>query len=316
MPPSPTFSVVITSYNYRSFVAEAVESALSQSLPPLEVIVIDDGSTDGTPAYLAERYGGHASVRIIATENRGQLAAFGEGARAASGDIVAFLDADDLWEPGYLERIAAVYSGQAGVDFVYTNMRFFGSRDDLFLKGSVSRDLGLSILLGAYHTRWQASATSAISLTRKLALQLLDVPAWMSQAWRTRADDCIVCGADILGGHKYYLAEPLVKYRAHGNNAWLSQKLDGEKALRHWLRADAMIEFYRSRAQLNPVLKAAHLRHVKHEFRSKPAPTREELADYLHLLGESSLPWASRLEHRFALWRHYLRSNSARKSAR
>ncbi len=307
MPASQNFSVVITSYNYISFVAEAVESALGQSLPPLEVIVIDDGSTDGTPAYLAERYGGHASVRIIATENRGQLAAFGEGARAARGEVIAFLDADDLWEADYLACIAAVYSANPAVDFVYTNMRFFGTRNDLFLKDAVNRDLGLSILLGAYRTRWQATATSAISLKRKLALELLDVPGWMTAAWRTRADDCIVCGADILGGRKYFLAEPLVKYRAHGNNAWLAQKMNGEKALRHWLRADIMIAHYRGVAQLDAALRAQHLRHVKHEFRSKPTPTREDLSDYLQLLSESSLPWGARWEHRFALWRHYLK---------
>jgi glycosyltransferase involved in cell wall biosynthesis len=299
-----TFSAVITSYNYRAFVVEAIDSALSQTLPALEVIVVDDGSSDGTPEMVSDRYWHDPRVRLIATENRGQLAAFATGVQAATGQIVAFLDADDVWEPGYLAAVAAVYQQHPKVDFVYTNMRFFGAREGVFLKDQVSRDLGLSILLGAYHTRWQASATSALSLQRRLALEVLDLPEGMFRKWRTRADDCISCGTDILGGRKYYLAEPLVRYRAHGDNAWLNKGSDGAAALRHWLQVESMLGHYRSMAGLDASSRAEHLRHVKHEFRSKPQPTAEDLGAYSRLLAQSSLSWPKRIEHRAAMWAH------------
>jgi len=307
IPLTISFSAVITSHNYRAFVSDAIDSALNQTLSPLEVIIVDDGSTDGTPAMLSERFQGAPSVRLIATENRGQLAAFVTGVRAAEGQIVAFLDADDVWEPGYLAAIAAVYRQHPKVDFVYANMRFFGTREGVFLKDQSSRDLGLSILLGAYHRRWQASATSAISLQRRLALEVLDLPEAMFIKWRTRADDCIACGADILGGRKYYLAEPLVRYRAHGNNAWLNKSSDGAVALQHWLRVEAMLAHYRAMAGLDPTSRADHLRHVKHEFRSKPQPTAEDLRVYSRLLSQSSLSWPKRIEHRVSMWAHLRR---------
>jgi glycosyltransferase involved in cell wall biosynthesis len=305
-----TFSVVITSYNYRAYVADAIDSVLNQTLPALEVIVVDDGSSDGTPAMVSDRYRGDPRVCVIATENRGQLAAFATGVQAATGQIVAFLDADDVWEPAYLAAVAAVYRQHPKVDFVYTNLRFFGTREGVFLKDQVSRDLGLSILLGAYSTRWQASATSALSFQRRLATEVLDVPEAMFSKWRTRADDCIACGTDILGGRKYYLAEPLVLYRAHGDNAWLNKHSDGAVALRHWLRVESMLSHYRAKAGLDPAFRAQQLRHVKHEFRSKPQPTAEDLRDYSRLLAQSSLSWIKRMEHRAAMWAHRRRKRT------
>lgn len=97
---APRVSVVIPTYNSRAFLGEAVASALAQTLPPHEVIVIDDGSTDGSDALLdelARDAGGR--VVVIRQANRGVAAARNAGLRAARGDLIAFLDADDVWSP-------------------------------------------------------------------------------------------------------------------------------------------------------------------------------------------------------------------------
>lgn len=301
-----SIGVVITSFNYRQFIAEAVDSALMQSHAALEVVVVDDGSTDGTVDFLRARYAAEPRLRLIATANCGQLAAFVTGARASRAQVVAFLDADDIWESDYLAKVAAVYDSQPKVDFIYTNMRFFGTRVGLLLPDTQSRDLGLSILLGAYHSRWQASATSAISARRALALQVLDVPEQMQARWPTQADVCLARGADILGAHKFYLGDALVRYRAHGGNAWLNQRSGDAAALKHGLRVQGMLAFYRERAGLHPDSRRENLRYVKHEFRSKRPVRYEELKLYLKLLGQSSLPWAKRIETRLSMWKHYL----------
>ena len=305
---SQRISVLITSYNYRQFIAEAVDSALAQSRPPDEILIIDDGSTDDTAGFLRERYANQPNVRLHSRENRGQLASFGEGARLASGDILALLDADDRWLPDYLARVLAVYQQQPEVDFIYTNMRYFGARQGLFLSDPDSRRLGLSVLLGAYSTRWQGSATSAMSLRRVLALEVLEIPEPYLGRWRTRADDWLVCGSDILRGHKNHLAEPLVEYRAHGNNAWLDQGRDPGASLRHWLKVESMLAYYRARAGLPPEVRADVLRHAKYEFLTRPQPSYKELRAYCRLIDGSSLPWSKRLERKFSMWRHYLRS--------
>jgi len=94
-------SAVIPTYNCGHMVVDAVRSALAQTYLPIEVIVIDDGSTDDTRDRLAE-FG--SSVRYIYQTNRGVSAARNRGVRESSGDAIAFLDSDDVWHPRKLER--------------------------------------------------------------------------------------------------------------------------------------------------------------------------------------------------------------------
>jgi glycosyltransferase involved in cell wall biosynthesis len=100
-------SVIIPTFNHARFLADAIESVLAQSLPPSEVIVVDDGSIDHTPAILA---GYQGRVQVVRQGNRGVAAARNTGATLASGELLAFLDADDAWLPGKLERqVARLY---------------------------------------------------------------------------------------------------------------------------------------------------------------------------------------------------------------
>jgi Glycosyl transferase family 2 len=102
---SPLVSIVIPTYNYGRFIGETVDSALAQGYSPVEVVVVDDGSTDDTRERLA-RYGDR--VRYIYQQNRGLSAARNTGIGAAHGEFIALLDSDDLWLPDKLERQIAV----------------------------------------------------------------------------------------------------------------------------------------------------------------------------------------------------------------
>lgn len=95
----PAVSVIIPTYNYARFVTEAVDSVLAQTYGDLEVIVVDDGSTDDTPERM-KTYGDR--VRYIRQANQGPSATRNNGIEAARGDLIAFLDADDVWHPGKL----------------------------------------------------------------------------------------------------------------------------------------------------------------------------------------------------------------------
>ena len=100
-----TMSVVIPAYNEEAYLPRAVRSALSQTLAPFEVIVVDDGSTDGT-GRVAAQFGNQ--VRYVRQENAGLSAARNRGIREASGTFVALLDSDDEWLPHHLEDAAGV----------------------------------------------------------------------------------------------------------------------------------------------------------------------------------------------------------------
>lgn len=100
--PAPRISVVITCFNYERFIALAVRSALEQQPPPFEVIVVNDGSSDGSAGVLA---GFGERIQVINQANQGQIAATNRGFAASRGDLVMFLDADDLLCPGALAML-------------------------------------------------------------------------------------------------------------------------------------------------------------------------------------------------------------------
>jgi len=116
----PQVSVVIPTYNRARYVGDAIESALSQTAPSVEVIVVDDGSTDETRA-VAARYAPEA--RYFWQPNAERGAARNQGLRLARGAFVAFLDSDDVWAPDKLERDLALFRRRPEVGFVYSDIQ-------------------------------------------------------------------------------------------------------------------------------------------------------------------------------------------------
>ncbi|MCP3445608.1 glycosyltransferase family A protein [Bradyrhizobium sp. CCGUVB14] len=119
-------SVIIAAYNAETYIAEAVESVLGQTVPPDEVIVIDDGSTDDTRNVLGE-FGDR--ITVLAQSNNGQAVAVNKALATAQGELIGFCDADDLWTPRKLELQLALLEHQGGVDAVFGKVEQFVSPD-------------------------------------------------------------------------------------------------------------------------------------------------------------------------------------------
>lgn len=122
MTDEPLISCVIPVYNHELYIGETIESVLTQTHRPLEVIVVDDGSTDGTAAVIA-RFGDR--VRYVYQTNAGPAAARNKGAELANGAYLAWLDSDDLWREDKLERQLAFLRARPDVDICLTYLQNF-----------------------------------------------------------------------------------------------------------------------------------------------------------------------------------------------
>lgn len=124
MTASSSVSVIIPAFNAERFLAEALDSAFSQTLLPWEVIVVNDGSTDAT-AEVAQRYG--SRITYIEQANQGTGAARNAGIAKSTGEFISFLDSDDIWEPRKLELQTAAFDADPALDLVFGFMKCFGA---------------------------------------------------------------------------------------------------------------------------------------------------------------------------------------------
>jgi glycosyltransferase involved in cell wall biosynthesis len=125
-PREPTISAVVRVYNGEAYIAETVAALLAQTRPADEVVIVDDGSTDGTPDVLA---GFGDAIRVVRQPNSGLAAAFNRCFAEARGDYVAVCDADDIWVPERLERQCAVLERHPDVDFLFGAVSIFGTSE-------------------------------------------------------------------------------------------------------------------------------------------------------------------------------------------
>jgi glycosyltransferase involved in cell wall biosynthesis len=105
---APLVSIIINNYNYADFLAAAIESALGQSYTPVEVLVVDDGSTDSSRQIIA-RYG--SRILPVLKTNGGQASAFNFGIAASHGEIICFLDSDDLFHRDKVKEVVGIFEG-------------------------------------------------------------------------------------------------------------------------------------------------------------------------------------------------------------
>ncbi len=120
----PLVSVVIPTYNRAASLVEAIDSVLAQTYPEMEIIVVDDGSTDDTRKIIPQRY---PQVRYFHQENNGVSRARNLGIREARGEFIAFLDSDDLWLSDKTEKQVACFNQYPDVGLVYTDLDVYDS---------------------------------------------------------------------------------------------------------------------------------------------------------------------------------------------
>ncbi len=150
---SPLVTIIIPAYNAKSYIRRSLGSALEQTYEKVEIIVVDDGSTDET-AEIVKSYG-DPRIKYIYQENQGQGAARNNGIKRSSGDYITFLDADDRYLPEKVERQVEFLQGHGEYHAVYCNaLHYYSDDPDRLLKknrkypsGDIFPDLLLSSLI-------------------------------------------------------------------------------------------------------------------------------------------------------------------------
>ena len=127
----PIVSVIMPCFNQGQFIEEAVESIIAQTFTPVEIIIINDGSTDIETVRLLNHYQ-KPNVSVIHTENRGPSAARNVGIHQAKGQYILPVDADDRIAPTYLEKAVPILASQPEIGIVYTQAELFGAKTGSF----------------------------------------------------------------------------------------------------------------------------------------------------------------------------------------
>ena len=131
-------SIITPAYNAERFLAATLDSVLNQTWPHWELIVVDDGSSDSTPAILAEYAGRDSRIHPLRQANAGSAAARNLGIRQAEGRYIVLLDADDLWEPQFLEKQLA-FMKEKNALLVYSSFKRIDEQGREFLKPFLCR---------------------------------------------------------------------------------------------------------------------------------------------------------------------------------
>lgn len=235
----PTVSIIINNYNYASFISQAIESAISQTCPAMEIIVVDDCSTDSSRQIIASY--GASVVPVFHQANGKQGAAFNSGFAKSRGDIVLFLDADDYLYPHAVEQI--IQAWQPDLAKVHYRLDVVDSdsqpRHYSYPQGGDldSGDIKQSVLtVGTY----VGVPTSGNALSRKALAQIMPIP----QQFNTTSDDYLSVLIPLYG-NVAAVNTALGAYRIHTSNQWAMTEITSDRFhrfIRHDLQRCQLIQ--------------------------------------------------------------------------
>ena len=264
-----SISVVVPTYNRADLLPATINSILAQTLPPREILIVDDGSYDNTSAIL-ERYA--PQVRVIRIDNSGDMVARNTGVRAASGELIAFCDSDDLWAPDFLDCMASLWRAEPNTKAAYSDFvlvrngiweheKKFDTAPPGFWVGlrCVGPDMGVfdqSVVERIIH--FQPFFPSAMVVNREF---FLSIGGWDEAA--SRIIGCDFATVLRVGEHPPIgvVRRPLVGIRKHAGNISgdvEAMNLGDARILEHVLANRPSVAAYRSLIEQSVITRRRH----------------------------------------------------------
>jgi glycosyltransferase involved in cell wall biosynthesis len=228
----PLVSVVVNNHNYASFLSEAILSALSQTYRNKEVVVVDDGSTDDSRDVIN---GFGNSVRPVLKTKGGQTSAMNRGFLESRGEIVIFLDADDMMAPGCVDAVVEAFSSDSEITHVHWPLEVVDAsgipNGRRIPEGSLLKEGHLEGMLREGPQAIDLQPTSGNAWHRRFLDAVMPLPEIESQIGfgSASADSCLSVLAP-LHGKVCNIEHTLSKYRVHGNNDFAG--IDASRKLR------------------------------------------------------------------------------------
>jgi glycosyltransferase involved in cell wall biosynthesis len=234
---SERVSVLIATYNYARYLPQCLGRVLNQTRPPDEIIVVDDGSTDGTPELMKQ----FPEVRYVYQQNAGKAAAFGRALSLSSGEIVCHLDADDYWELGKLACVLRCLGADSGIGGVVHEVSYVDAygralhfpweqqhpAESLLLTLDECEDTSFLYRLPKARGRsWGVPNTCCVR--RGCVEDLFPLPPEVGGA----VDGAMLAGALRFG--VAYLPDALAAYRIHGDNAGFGNVASNQETMHMW----------------------------------------------------------------------------------
>ena len=219
----PKVSIVITSYNAERLIGETLDSILAQTYRDFEIVVVDGGSTDNT-VEVVSCY--PPPVRLIAGERLSKSAGRNVGIRAAQGEYIAFVDADDLWLPDKLQAQMDLFEEQPHLKWVYSDCYMFDGQTgaNLCTWSNRSRLYAGNILELLFQNNFIASSTPVFQ--REVFEEVGDFDETLQRHQPEDADMWLRVAAEFPVG---LIARPLARFRRHPNS--LTMREDPQMAL-------------------------------------------------------------------------------------
>jgi len=240
LPENPLVSVLVSNYNYARYIAETIQSVLDQTYANFELLVCDDGSTDDSVSVIEQFQQKDPRVHLIRKANGGQASGFNTAFAASHGEIIAFLDSDDVYLPNKLAKIVAGFQRHPDSGFgVHRVIRVNEAR-----RRQGVWPLSAELPEGWYGQRLLQDSgilpytppTSGISLRRDVALRIFPLPLDAKPAC---ADQLITRFAPLLTRVSRE-DDALAEYRLHGSNNYEPKRVTAASIRRELLTCDAL----------------------------------------------------------------------------